>query len=98
MAYWGIPYPGNTDSRYERLSGGSGNRVLLYLARRHLGMSAGEWNSTSWWEQRMLLEGLETEELITLTPLAPAATWESDPVSAPDDEYRAMGLTVITGG
>jgi hypothetical protein len=46
----------------------------------------------------MLLEGLETEELITLTPLAPAATWESDPVSAPDDEYRAMGLTVITGG
>jgi hypothetical protein len=60
-------------------------------------MSATAWNETPWWEQRVLVEGLEQEELITLVESA-APGWEVDPITASDEDYRAMGWTVIDGG
>ena len=63
-------------------------------------MSVEDWNKLPWWEQRLLLEGLEEEELIVMTPAPPTGpvSWEEDPVGAPDDDFRSMGFTVINGG
>jgi hypothetical protein len=61
-------------------------------------MSATEWNNTPWWEQRLLVEGMEQEELVEFSDPPPVDSWEEDPVGATDDSYRALGLTVIDGG
>jgi hypothetical protein len=45
----------------------------------------------------MYVEGLEQEELIIIEDSA-IPLWTQDPLLAPDDDYRAMGLTVIDGG
>ena len=34
-------------------------------------MSAREWNSTPWWEQQVLIEGLEAEDILTISDEAP---------------------------
>jgi hypothetical protein len=97
MAYRNVPSPGSIDARYEELSGGQGERVLLYIARRHLGMSWKEWQDTPWWVRRAYIEGLEQEELLEFGP-SDELGWEIDPRGADVSDFAASGFTVIQGG
>lgn len=36
-------------------------RATYYVVRRHLRMSAADWDALAWWEQRLLTEGLNEE-------------------------------------
>lgn len=35
------------------------------MARRHLGLSAKDWDTLDWWEQRLYIEGLVDEGLVS---------------------------------
>jgi hypothetical protein len=89
--------PGNTEARYEQLSGGPSERVLLYLARRYLRMSYQEWRDAPWWVQRTYIEGMMQEELLQQEGSETSAV-DDDPVGADLSGYEEMGLTVIRGG
>lgn len=63
-------------------------------------MSAEEWDDTPWWIQDSYIEGLQAEGILVdgEEESAGQPSFEKDPVTASDDEFRAMGLTVINGG
>lgn len=71
-------------------------------------MTPEEWDGTPWWQQRVYIEGYEAEGILdTGEEVGPAeseeqaearANVEDDPANASDDDFRAMGLTVIDGG
>lgn len=59
---------------------------MLYLVRRHLGYGPSEWRQLPWWEQLLLLEGLQEEFY------EPAE--EEDDISENPDALRALGAQV----
>lgn len=93
----GVVDPGSTEARYEYLSGGPQERLMLYVARRHLGMSHTEWRAVPWWVRRVYYEGLIEEQLISESDEVPAS-WELDPIGASAAGFRTEGFTVIDGG
>lgn len=53
--------------------------MVLYLARRKLGMSVEEWRRLPWWQQRLYQEGLLAESSATAEPgLPPQEEEDSD--------------------
>ena len=84
----GVLEPPTLNARYDRVSGGAGNRLAYYLARRHLGLSPGEWDDLPWWQQKMFWEGYEQEGLIE----------SADGPSARDLDSPETGATAILAG
>lgn len=62
--------------------------------RKHLGISAEEWFSTAWDIQKMYLEGLADDKLITLG-VAPEETWENVQGGGPQRRTVDTGADVI---
>ena len=100
MDHRNVPPPKTTDHRYELISGGESNRVLLYVARRKLGLSVEEWYALPWWQQRMYIDGMMAEGVIRSADEDDeyGDFDDEDPVTASDAALRRMGLSVIDGG
>lgn len=60
----------------------------MYLARKHLGISPGEWKSLPWWERKVYLDGFEQEEIIKTTRRP------EDLTNAGTDPFAAAGFRV----
>jgi len=73
-------------------------------------MSFEDWDDLPWWKQRVYIEGYRAQGILTDSEdpgwdagsvddqdrETAAASVEIDPIGASDDDYRAMGLTVVT--
>lgn len=64
MDHGRVSTPKRSDARYHELSGGPGNRAVLYLAKSRLNLSPDEWEDLLWWEQRTYIEGFHDEGLL----------------------------------
>lgn len=94
--------PGSLDARYEELSGGREHALEIYLAARYFQLSPKEWDDLPWWVRRTYIEGLEEEQIIGSPEVehvqkAASSRVDIDPLGARDEEFRALGLTVIDG-
>ena len=95
MAYVHFATPPNVSARYERLSGGRGNRAVIYLAARKLGIDWDTWQHLPWWVQQAYIEGFVDEELLEIQ--SPGED-DSDLLHASAGTLATMGLQVIKGG
>ena len=96
MDYGSVPTPPATDARYEALTGGRSNRIVLYLAKRRLGYNPDEWEALPWHWQRLYVEGFIAEGKANSGE--PDDEEVVDPVTASSSQLSNMGLTVIRGG
>lgn len=53
--------PKSIEARYEQLTGGLGQRRVIYLVRRRLGFTRKKWNKLDPHTQRIYVEGLLDE-------------------------------------
>lgn len=59
------------------------------MARRFLGMSAGEWGTQPWWLRKVYLEGLESEGLVAYSE------GSGDPTVVSEEVHRAGSTTIV---
>lgn len=85
--------PGSLTRRWDDVP--EGRRVLLYLARRKLGLSPAEWDALSWDTQRCYVEGMADEGLINLPE--PAAEAGNDLISGDISALSGYSVQVVSG-
>lgn len=78
-------FPGSLRRRYEAVT--PERRRTLYAVRRHLGYGPEEWDGLPWWQQRLMLDGLNEE-------FAPAEDARPEPVDLDDAGLAAHGIKV----
>lgn len=65
-------------------------------------MGPKKWRKLPWWQQRVYIEGLESEGILNRDEDSAEDTatsnqsYELDPLGADDSDYRALGIQVDT--
>lgn len=64
--------------------------MLIYLARRRLGMTPEEWLALPWWQTRVYIEGYQAEGILK----DPDEDDEDDEIDLIEDDPVALGFNV----